>query len=258
MGLLINIEAIDRGGKTTQARAVGEGLTAAGLSVALMSFPDTPSRSRETTPAHFSTGILIERDLDSNLPMIDLRDSIFRIEGLRELPIEVKETVVANITEKLVQVLYSVNRRERADALREALATHDVVLVGRYLSAHTYGVAGGVSRLQLDSLEGDLPHPYLTFLLDLDPAVARARRAEEGYDRYEIDQDFQIKVRKLYNELVREDAEDAVENGRPPAFVRLDASAPPERISADIVAEVLLRHWASIDASLRHEKETPR
>jgi len=81
MGLLINIEAIDRGGKTTQARAVALALEARGLRVAMMSFPDTPSRAKMPTPAHFSTGILIERDLDSALPMIDLRDTLF---GSRE------------------------------------------------------------------------------------------------------------------------------------------------------------------------------
>jgi len=241
MGLLINIEAIDRGGKTTQARAVALALEALGLRVAMMSFPDTPSRAKMPTPAHFSTGILIERDLDSALPMIDLRDTLFRIEGVRDLPIEVKETMVANITEKLVQVLYSVNRRERADVLREALTNYDVVLVGRYLSARTYGVAGGVSRLQLDSLEGDLPKADLTFLLDLDPAVARARRSEEGYDRYEGDSDFQTKVRKLYNDLVREDGEEAAAAGRAPAFIRLDAAEAAERITVDITAAIVRR-----------------
>jgi thymidylate kinase len=235
MGLLINIEAIDRGGKTTQARLVAEALEALGLKVGTMSFPDTPSRSKESTPAHFSTGILIERDLDRNLPLMDGRDSLFRIGELAELSDEAKELIIVNVGEKLVQMLYSINRRERRDALEAALAAHDVVLVGRYLSAYTYGVACGVSRIQLASMEGDLRQPDHTFLLDLDPSVAKERRADEGYDRYEADTEFQAKVRRLYGELVREDLEAAEADSRPARFTRVDASREPGPITADIV-----------------------
>lgn len=235
MGLLINIEAIDRAGKTTQVRAVLDALREAGIRVDTMAFPDTPSRSRETTGAHFATGVLIERWLDGKLAMIDGRDSLFRLDELRDLSDDAKTAIIANVDEKLFQVLLSVNRRERRRALLNALEEHDVVLVVRYLSARTYGVAGGVSRLQIDAIEGELPVPDLTVLLDLDPTVARARRAEEGYDRYEADADFQSKVRRLYNEMVREDAEAAEVEGRPPAFVRLDAAEPAEQITSSIV-----------------------
>lgn len=241
MGLLINIEAIDRAGKTTQARAVLDALRAAGLTVDTMAFPDTPSRSREHNVATFATGALIERWLDGKLPMIDGRDSLFRLEELRDLSDDAKTAIIGNVDEKLFQVLLSVNRRERREALLAQMAANDVVLVVRYLSARTYGVAGGVSRLQIDAIEDELPDPDLTFLLDLDPSVARARRVEEGYDRYEADADFQAKVRRLYSEMVREDAEAAKVEGRPPAFMRIDAADDPDVITATIVHAVRRR-----------------
>ena len=73
------------------------------------------------------------------------------------------------------------------------------------------------------------------FLLDLDPAVAKERRADEGYDRYEADAEFQAKVRRLYGELVREDLESAESEKRPARFTRVDADRAPELITASIV-----------------------
>lgn len=251
MGILVNIEAIDLAGKTTQVKMVAEALEARGLSVGRMSFPDTPSRSKEPSPAHFATGVLIERYLGEKLTLIDRRDAIFRIAELRELSEEAQDLILANIAEKLVQILFSVNRRERADALAETIANHDVTLVGRYLSARTYGVANGVSRLQVAALEDELPQPDVTFLLDLDPEQAKARRTEEVRDRYEADLELQARIRRLYNELVREDAEDAEATRRKPNFVRLDATEPVAVLTRQITGEILRRLAAAQRAAER-------
>lgn len=241
MGLLINFESIDRGGKSTQAPLVAAEMEARGLRVEMLNFPNTRPRARDEHPAHDSTGVLIERYLAGDLPMMDLRDSIFRIPEVDALPDETKELVCANIVEKLVQVLFSVNRRESRDTLVAALEANDLVIVGRYLSAHTYGVAGGVSRLQLAALEGDLPSPDLTFLFDVDPEVARLRRSEGVYDVYEEDAELQAKVRRLYNELVREDAEEAEDLGRAPRFLRIDGDQDREAITRIVVDELVRR-----------------
>jgi thymidylate kinase len=242
MGLLINLEAIDRAGKSTQADNVAAALAAQGRSVAIMGFPDRPVRSAEVTPdlpvPQFATGVLINRYLDGELPLIDLRDSLFRRPGINELPLEVREAIAADIQEKIVQAIYSVNRRERARDLRDALRDNDFVFVGRWLSGYTYGVANGVGRAQLDSIEGELPRPDLTFLLDLDPEVARNRRTSDVYDRYEADMDLQARVRRLYNELVREDAEEAETAGRAARFVRVDATRAAEEVTAEIIAAI--------------------
>lgn len=241
MGLLINIEAIDRGGKTTQIPLVIDQLRAHGVTTATISFPDTPRRHPgHDCLAHFATGVLIERDLDGRLPLIDLRDGIFRRPAFERMTPEEREEIVAIIQEKLVQVLYSVNRRERHAELLAALREHDVVLVSRYLSAWTYGVDGGVSRLQLVNLEGDLLFPDLTILLDLDPEDARARR-DDQLDRYERDLAKQRRIRARYNDLVREDAIAAEAEGRLPRFARVDASGDIASITAEITALILDR-----------------
>lgn len=253
VGLLVNIESIDGAGKTTQAPMVKRLLVEEGLSVSLFSFPDRPSTCQEAHESHFSTGVLIDRYLsnDSNkIDLINLQDTFFRRDwtweedglsksfSLASLPVEVREKMIAVIQEKMVQMIFSINRRERASALLAALNSHDVVIVGRYLSAWTYGIDGGVGRLQLTELEGDLPTPDLSFLLDIDPAIARSRREEKSRDRYERDFDKQNRIRALYNEIVRNDFEEAKREGRPPRFIRLDATLDPGEISAQIVAAI--------------------
>ena len=255
MGLFVNIESIDRGGKTTQAPLVFARLRAAGVRVAVMNFPDTPKRNPTPTSAHFATGVLIERFLDGDLPLVDLNDTLFKREfraydeeedleeifRLGDFPKGVREEIAAIVQEKLVQVLFSVNRRERREALQDLLEANDVVLVGRYLSAQAYGVARGVSKAQLASLEGDLHSPDLTFLIDIDPAVARLRRSDAVEDVYEADRDLQSKVHRLYNDMVVDDARAAEAEGRPARFVRLEGAAPMEAITDQIVGGILER-----------------
>lgn len=242
MGLLINLEAIDRAGKSTQADQVAAALAAKGRSVAILGFPDRPSRNTPVSPdmpvAQYATGTLINRYLDAQLPLVDLRDSFFRRPEIAALDLEVREAIAADVQEKIIQAIYSVNRRERARDMRDAIANNDFVFVGRWLSGYTYGMANGVGRAQLDLLEGELPQPELTILLDLDPAAARERRTSDVYDRYEADLDLQDRVRRLYNELVRDDAEAAETEGRRPRFFRIDATLPAEEITAKIVETI--------------------
>ena len=242
MGLLINLEAIDRAGKSTQADQVAAALAAQGRSVAILGFPDRPPRAEAVTPdlpvAQYATGTLINRYLDGQLNLVDLRESFFRRPEIADLPIDVREAIAADIQEKIIQAIYSVNRRERARDMRDAIANNDFVFVGRWLSGYTYGMANGVGRSQLDLLEGELPQPDLTILLDLDPATARERRTSDVYDRYEADLDLQDRVRRLYNELVRDDAEAATAEGRRPRFYRIDATLPAEEITARIVEAI--------------------
>ena len=242
MGLLVNIEAIDRAGKSTQGRLIAEMLAARGISVARMAFPDRPSAGGHSV-AHFPTGVLIDRFLRGELTLIDGRDTLFRRPGLRDLDEETKAEIADVVRAKLIQLLYSVNRRERyegAGGLREALETFDVVLTERALSAWTYGRAEGVSAVQIAAIEGELPQPDITFLLDIDPASARARRTEETADVYEANLSFQAKVRELYNEIARIDNTAAEAEGRPPKIVRVDASLPADTI-AGIVVDIVCR-----------------
>jgi dTMP kinase len=253
MGLLINFEATDRVGKSTSHRLVAERLRAAGKTVAGMGFPDRPSNAAEPSAAHFSTGILIDRYLRGAMPLADEHDPIFDLrsedgEPLLSVGTADRERVVQHINERLAQVLFSINRRERmhgGNGLYDLMAANDVVIVERALSARTYGVAMGVSQTQLDAVEGDLPLPDLTVLIDLDPAVARARRSADAIDKYEADLGFQERVRALYGELIAADAVAAESEGRLPRFLRLDGTMSPEAIAEAVTIEILRRAEAA-------------
>lgn len=252
MGLLINLEAVDKAGKTTQAARIVKLLRETGVSAASKRFPERPSNAHEPNPAHFSTGILIDRYLDQNLPLLEGRDTLFRRESLAGLDDAEKVAIAGIIEEKLFQVIMSINRREGIKGpggLLDLLATHDVVVVERALSAQAYGVVKGVSSVMIAALEGDLPKPDLTFLLEIDPALAKSRRSEESPDRYEADPDNQRMVRDRYNEMLREDRREADREGREPHFVRIDASLPIEQISDQIIALIVerLRRSAGAD-----------
>jgi thymidylate kinase len=244
VGLLINLEAVDKAGKSTQAARIVRLLREAGVSAASKSFPSRPAKGQEPLPEHFATGVLINRYLDEQIVLIEGRDTLFRRESLAGLEDAEKVAIAGIIEEKLFQVIMSINRREGIEGpggLLELLAQNDVVVVERALSAQAYGVVKGSSPVMIAALEGDLPKPDLSFLLEIDPAIAKLRRSEETPDRYEADPNNQRMVRDRYNEMVREDLRDAERERREPRFVRIDASKSIEEISDQIIALILKR-----------------
>jgi thymidylate kinase len=245
VGLLVNIEAIDRGGKTTRATSVITALTGRGLRVARVAFPERPAKGQPpTTIAHLATGILIDAALRDGMVLMEERDTLFRSTALSTLDKADRVDIALIIEQKLLQVLFSVNRREAVYApggLLDLLEANDVVVLERGLSARAYGVANGVSKVQIDALESDLPSPDITFLLDIDPAIARGRRSEDTPDKYEANPELQSEVRHIYLEMARTDAETAKAEGREPTFVRLDATLPEEVVTETIVRAVVER-----------------
>jgi thymidylate kinase len=243
VGLLINIEGIDRSGKSSQIEPVSKALVEQGRTVSIMNFPDRPGKnapvSIDLPIPQYATGALITRYLLGKLPLIDLRDSFFRRPEIAALDTEVKEAMAADIQEKIIQAIYSVNRRERAKDLHAEIEANDFVFVGRWLSGYTYGIANGVGRAQLDSIEGELPQPDLTILLDLDPEIAKGRRTDDVYDLYEANEDLQTRVRRLYSEHLAEEEKAAAAEGRPSRIISIDGSQPADDITAEIVALIL-------------------
>ena len=273
MGLLVNIEAIDRAGKSTQTDDIVPVLEERGVSVVRMAFPDRPDlRDPEFhTAAHFPTGVPINRFLGRGYPkgsltLFDKGDALYRrVDHLvadllapvsderspRELSPQAQEIIqnakydlMEIVRAKLIQAIYSINRRERyegSDGMASNLSRFDVVLVERLLSGWTYGIAEGASRAQLLSLEGELPQPDITFLLDIDPSVAKNRRSNEPADFYEDNLSYQAKVRELYLELHRQESASAAAANRPPKIIKIDASLPKETQTGIIVDTVTRR-----------------
>lgn len=195
-GLFITFEGGDGAGKTTQARLLEEWLTAAGRAVV---------RTRE--PGGTEVGALI-------------RDIVLHHRG--------------EVAARAEALLYAADRAHHVETVvRPALDRGDVVIQDRYLdSSVAYQGAGRVlgrtevRDLSLWATGGLLPD--LTVLLDLDPAVARARldADDKPFDRLEAEREtFHARVREEF--LALADAE-------PERFLVLDATLPAEDLAASV------------------------
>jgi dTMP kinase len=134
-------------------------------------------------------------------------------------------------------LLYAADRAHHvATVVRPALARGEVVVQDRYLdSSIAYQGAGRVldpeevRGLSAWATGGLLPD--LTVLLDLDPAIARARRGERAAeDRLEAEHDdFHERVRAAFLALAA---------AAPARFVVVDAALEPDEIAKRIRASV--------------------
>jgi dTMP kinase len=158
--MLIAFEGLDQSGKETQARLLVEALRADGRRVETLSFPD------------YETAI--GREIGEALA------------GRREYGADV------------MQLLYIANRFEKKPQMLEWLAEGAVVVCDRYVaSSIAYGEAQGLDAVWLAEAQRYLPQPDLTFVLDIAPDVAAARK-RRNRDRYERDLDLLARVRDSY------------------------------------------------------------
>ncbi len=157
--------------------------------------------------------------------------------GGTDLGLELREIILHRrgyIAPRAEALLYAADRAHHiATLVRPALERGDVVLQDRYLdSSVAYQGAGRVldpaevRDVSLWATEGLLPH--LTVLLDLDPAVGRARldSSRTRYDRLEAEQlEFHERVRAAYRALADAESE---------RFLVLDATRPVDELQASI------------------------
>ncbi len=206
-GLFVTFEGGDGVGKTTQASLLEEWLSARGRTVV---------RTRE--PGGSEVGVLI-------------RDIVLHHRG--------------EVAARAEALLYAADRAHHVEhVVRPALEGGAVVIQDRYLdSSVAYQGAGRVlgseevRALSLWATEGLLPD--LTVLLDLDPAIARARldADDKPFDRLESEQSaFHDRVRDEFLALAA---------AEPARFLVLDAT----RGSADLATDIQGRVQALLDAA---------
>jgi dTMP kinase len=192
-GLFVTFEGIDRSGKTTQARLLCDALGDEALGV----------REPGGTPAG---------------------------ERVRDL---LKDAAVP-LGPEAEALLFAATRAEIvAKVIRPALEEGRVVISDRFLDS-SLAYQGGARGLGVEEVErinrfatGGLL-PDLTFLLEIDPAVAAARAGER--DRFEDEgAALQQAVLEAYEQLVAAD---------PERWRRIDATRSPERVHAEVLAEV--------------------
>ncbi len=198
-GAFISFEGIDGSGKSTQARALAEGLRAAGHRVTLTREPGGAPGAEE-----------IRRLLVSGA-------------AERWSP----ETEI---------LLFNAARRDHLErTIRPALGRGEIVITDRFVdSTRVYqGAARADLRALADALH-DLViavEPDLTFVIDMDPGIALARGLARGTgeDRFEdLGLAFQTRLRAGFRDLAEAN----------PARLRLiDGDRPAAAISAEIIAQ---------------------
>jgi dTMP kinase len=180
VGRLVVIEGLDGAGKRTLA---GRLASAVGGRVARFAFP----RYTEDVHAELVRDALYGR-------MGDLADSVYGM-----------------------AVLFALDRRAAAPALRAAVETHDLVLVDRYVASNAaYGAArrhegaldgfvDWVRALEIERFGIPVPDHQLHLAVPGDVAAARAAHRERTEDRardaYEADDDLQERTGAVYAEL---------------------------------------------------------
>ncbi|MGH7835048.1 MAG: dTMP kinase [Candidatus Binatia bacterium] len=197
MNRLISFEGGDGSGKTTQIGLLGDYLCAKGMNCI---------RTRE--PGATALGKI-----------------------LRQALLEVKGTTVFSATELF---LYLADRAQHVhEIIQPALTAGKVVLSDRFsdstLAYQGYGRGFDLSFLRsLNLIASQGITPYLTFLLDIPPALGLARTHERNTsgagktDRFEGEKvEFHEKVRSGFLELARQE---------PDRFVLLDATLPVTEI----------------------------
>lgn len=184
---IIAFEGIDGSGKKTQISLLNKNLIKEGYETFLISFP-----SYDTQIGKIIKGILIG---------------------------EIK------FNPYLLQLLNTANRWEKVDIIKENLEKNKIVLIDRYIySGIAYGIANGLPKKWVFSLEENLPKPLITILLDIpaEEAIKRISKIKK-LDKYENDIAFLSKVREIFLQLSKNKG-----------WIKINALKPIEEIEKEI------------------------
>ena len=163
-GLLIVFEGIDQSGKSTAAKRVRELLKEEGKQVIIQSFHDRTTK----------TGKLIDYYLNDK---------------------------TSKLPQQTIHLLYSANRWEVIDKIKEHLENGITVICDRYsFSGLVYSIANGLDKDWCLACDKGLPEPDVVIFFDLSLEEAQKRRRTLSVDRYE-NIEFQRKVKQFYDEL---------------------------------------------------------
>ncbi|KAI1817187.1 thymidylate kinase-domain-containing protein [Poronia punctata] len=197
-GAFLVFEGLDRAGKTTQAKLLQLRCIESGREVKFMRFPD------RTTPI----GQMIDSYLKGQ----------------------------ADIEDHVIHLLFSANRWEAAQKIKNELEAGRTVICDRfYHSGIVYSAAKQLPSLSLSwakAPEVGLPRPDMVLFLDLEESVARSRGGWGGevYEKGEM----QRRVRELFWGLSMGDLGNAVSsksNGKGPSSSRSKSGNTPNSVS---------------------------
>ena len=149
-------------------------------------------------------------------------------EKLREIVLDKDNGEMADTTEMMI---YAAARVQHvAEKIRPALERGEMVICDRFMDSSIayqgYGrnLGDQVRIVNEYAIAGILPD--ITFFMDLDPAVGRARIGKDVQDRLEREKmEFHYKVYEGYR---------AIWQAEPDRVIRIDADRPEEEVWAEI------------------------
>ena len=153
-------------------------------------------------------------------------------EKLREIVLDKENGEMADTTEMLI---YAASRAQHvAEKIRPALDRGVMVICDRFVDSSIayqgYGRDLGDQVRIVNEYAIAGTRPDITFFLDLDPAVGRARIGRDIQDRLEREKmDFHYKVYEGYQAICK---------ANPDRVIRIDADRPAEEVWADIRAHL--------------------
>jgi dTMP kinase len=181
-GRLIAIEGIDQAGKRTQADFLAAHVRRERRRVTVWDFPDYTTRLGKQLKAYLGGKVRLDA--------------------------------------RAVHLLYAANKWEVAAELSRRLGRGEVVIVNRYTPSNiAYGLAHGLPRRWLVSLEEGLPKPDRVVVLDISPRTSLWRK-RSGRDVHEDDLAYLNKVRREYLNLAKRYGWTIVDGGGDPETVR--------------------------------------
>lgn len=205
-GLFVSFEGIDGAGKTTQVTRLRDAMQACGREVVV---------TRE--PGGTALGVQIRRMLLHGVAAAGQTDA------------------AADIAPRAEALLFAADRAQHvAQVIRPALQRGAVVITDRYLDSSLAYQSGGreltaeeIRHLSMWGTGGLLPDR--TYVLDLDPALARRRRAGQDDRMESAGEDFHRRTREAFLELARSE---------PERMRVVDASGDADAVWAQIECDV--------------------
>ncbi len=184
--MIIVIEGGDQAGKLTQSTLLEKALKKRRIKTKLFHFPDYK------TPI----GKEIRQYLD----------------GKRKFPPQV------------IHCLLAANRWEKLDEILSAQEKNSVLIMNRYYHSNlVYGLANGMKRKWLESLDAGLPKADLVILLDVTQKES-FHRQKTRRDKFEKNEEFLRKISKLYQTTAKKKH-----------WKIIDASKPKQEIHKEIL-----------------------
>ena len=129
---------------------------------------------------------------------------------------------------QVLHCLQAANKWEHLHDIQNDCHKYDIVIIDRYLASNVvYGMANGLKRKWLASLEDGLPKPDLTILLDISVDESFARRPTDR-DKFEKNKKFLNTVHAQYHKQAKK-----------LNWKIIDASRSKNDVHKDILAYVL-------------------